>query len=199
MLQNLLSQNSLHALCPTLVFLHREPAVPVKMKDGLCLRKLRKTLPRHKGKTQQHAGNTCADKHAGPRPVLQPPFHPAVVPAMQRPLDGDPPQQRMRPECRHFPVPPPVKHGNHRNGDDVRSKKDYGHGHGLVIKERTGNAAYEYQRHKHRAGGEYRTEHGSHDFPRAFQDGGTQIAVPLPTGGDVVDENNGVVGHHAHA
>ena len=172
--------------------------VPIHVQDSVGISNRRQLLLAHPPHAHSSQHGAAQRQRPGDPLVAHVPAHRTVVPA-HRPIKADPRKESVRPEGRQFLVDGPVIHRQHDHRHGVRHQQDRGHGDGLVIEKLPGQTVQEDQRDEHRTGRQHRREHRPAHFHRALHDSAAQRLAPLPAGGDVVRQHNGVVHHHAHA
>ena len=131
--------------------------------------------------------------------MIYEPSHNLLVPSAQRLIKGYVLKQWVCTEGRKFAIPPVVIDRNHGKSDDIRSQQDNRHCHCLVEEEFSGDSADEDKRNEHSAGSQDRTEHRPGNLLGAFNDCIPQSIAPLPSSGDILHKDDGVVRHHSHS
>ena len=96
-------------------------------------------------------------------------------------------------------IPPVIVNRNNDYRHQIGTAQNKSNGHGLFIKKRSSHSTHKNKRHKNGAGCENGAEHRSHHLPCSLKDGIPKILFPLPSGRDIVYEDNGIICHHPHA
>ena len=131
--------------------------------------------------------------------MIYEPAHDLLIPTAERFIKGYALKQRIGTEGWELAIPPVVIDRNHGNSDHIRSQQDNSHRHCLIEEELSGDSADKDKRNENGTSCQHRTEHWPGYLFSAFNDCLPQSFTTLPSAGDIIHKNDGVVSHHSHS
>ena len=196
-LKSAIFNHSLKHRHSSLILVHTYLFVPVNGHDSLRISHLRKPLLRHQPETQ-HASQDRDDKYT-PRnkSMVNEPAHYLLVPSAQWLIERDTLKQRIGAKSRLSAIPPVIINRYDGQSHHIRSHKDNSHCHCLIEEQFARYSADKDKRNKHRTGREYGTEHRTGHFLGTIDYCILESFPSLPSRGNVVNQDNRVVCHHA--